>query len=184
MEADRTRWNEKYRTQDHSGEASEIVQTYAELAAGGLALDIAAGTGKNSLFLAQKGFTVHAVDISDVAVQQMTGLHPRIRPIRADLDTWQIPQRRYHLIVNTRYLNRRLFPYIREGLCSGGILIFESFLEDTDAAACQPSCRDYLLRKNELLHAFLSLRVLFYREARDVTRGEPNLIASLVAQAA
>ena len=35
----------------------------------GRALDIAAGRGRNSLFLAELGFEVDAVDVSDVAVE-------------------------------------------------------------------------------------------------------------------
>lgn len=181
MQNDRIRWNEKYRQKESlSYEASEIVRQFYSVAAKGRALDIAAGAGKNALFLADQGFSVDAVDISDFALKMLAGKHPEIYPICADLDTFDIPRNRYSLILNIRFLNRRLFPYIREGLVPGGILIFETYLEGRSQEYCQASSRDYLLRENELLHSFLSMKILFYQETRDSSRNEFH-IASLVA---
>ncbi len=181
MQNDRIRWNEKYRHRETcSSEASGIVRQFYSSAAKGKSLDIAAGTGKNALFLAEQGFSVEAVDISDLALKSFAGKHSEIYPICADLDIFDIPGNRYSLILNIRFLNRRLFPYIREGLVPGGILIFETYLEGPGQEYCQSSCRDYLLRENELLHSFLSLKILFYQEARDSSRNEFH-IASLVA---
>jgi hypothetical protein len=42
-------------------------------------------------------------------------------------------------------------------------------------------CRDYFLRENELLHNFLSLRVLHYHEDRDDGREPARRLAALVA---
>ena len=64
---------------------------------------------------------------------------------------------------------------------AGGVLIFETFLETSDQKARQPSCRDHVLRKNELLDAFLSLQIIFYREALNTHEPEPACLASLVA---
>ncbi len=109
------------------------------------------------------------------------GKHPNIHLVCADLDDFDIPANRYDLIINIKFLNRRLFPYIREGLVSGGILIFQTFLDTPAENKDRPACRDYLLRENELLHAFLSLRVLFYNESEEGDDGETSLLASLVA---
>ncbi|MDM8522073.1 hypothetical protein QUF80_01775 [Desulfococcaceae bacterium HSG8] len=181
MHEDRIRWNEKYSSREASGSGpAEIVRRFYTLAPKGKALDIAAGTGKNALFLADQGFSVDAVDISDVVLRKIP-IHPNLSPICADLDTFDITAERYSLILNLRFLNRRLFPYIREGLAKGGILIFESYLEGPGADYCKSSCRDYLLRDNELLHAFLSLKVLFYQESRIPDQKDFCHKASLVA---
>jgi len=42
-------------------------------------------------------------------------------------------------------------------------------------------CRDYFLKPNELLHSFLTLRVLHYHEACDTGKDEHRRLASLVA---
>jgi tellurite methyltransferase len=143
--------------------------------------DIGAGNGRNSLFLAEQGFVVDAVDISDVGLSLFAGRHPNARGLCADLDTFDLPRDRYGLIINIKYLNRRLFPQIRDGLVAGGVLIFETFLETSDQRVRQPSCRDHVLRKNELLHAFLSLQIIFYQEALNTHGPEPGCLASLVA---
>jgi len=109
------------------------------------------------------------------------GGHPDIHPICADLDTFDIPGNRYDLIVNVKFLNRRLFPFIQEGLRKGGILIFETFVESEECGENESICRDYLLGKNELLTAFLSLRVLYCHEFKAAEQNKPSRIASLVA---
>ncbi len=181
MYRDRIKWNDKYLRRQSSSAPSRIVKNHYALSRKGKALDIAAGTGRNSTFLAENGFSVEAVDISDVALKQLAGLYPNLQPICADLDTFDIPPDRFALILNIRFLNRRLFPLIIEGLAPGGILIFESYLEKPPRSDEGPTCRDYLLRKNELLHAFLSLNILYYREGTTSNRKAHGSVASLVA---
>lgn len=72
-------------------------------------------------------------------------------------------------------------PYIQEGLVNGGLLIFETYVEDKGHPANQPSCRDYLLRNNELLHAFLPLHIIYYQERLFKNKKADEPIASLIA---
>jgi SAM-dependent methyltransferase len=180
MLQDRLKWNEKYQTQSYPDEPAAIVKKYAKLAKGKKALDIAAGNGRNALLLAHQGFRVDAVDISDAGLNLFAAKHPNIDPICADLDDFDIPAKRYNLIINIKYLNRRLFPYIRDGLAPGGILIFQTLLGLPDSGSDPPVCRDYLLRENELLHSFLSLRILHYKESEEKKKGEAAYLASLI----
>ena len=180
MRQDRLKWNKKYQSQHYPDTPAEIVEQYVELAGGKRALDIAAGNGRNALFLARQGFVVDAVDIADTGLAQFAGKHSGIHPVCADLDHYDIPANRYDLIVNIKYLNRRLFPYILEGLAPGGVLIFETFLDSQHPTVGQPGCRDYVLRENELLHAFLSLQIVCYKEAKDEKDAEAAGLASLV----
>jgi len=180
MRQDRLKWNDKYQRQNYPADPAAIVKQYVELAGGKKALDIAAGNGRNALFLARQGFVVDAVDIADAGLAQFAGKHPGIHSICADFDDFDIAAKRYDLIVNIKYLNRRLFPYILEGLAPGGVLIFETFLDLLHQATDKPGCRDYLLRENELLHAFLSLKIVCYKEANDEEDAETARVASLV----
>ena len=181
MRKDWIKWNEKYRRNDHPTEPSGIVKDFFRLAPGSTALDIAAGSGRNSLFLAEQGFSVDAVDVSDAGLALFAGRHSEIRPICADLDTYDILPGRYDLILNILYLNRRLFPQIREGLKPGGLLIFETLIEVPGRAEGREHCRDYFLRENELLHSFLSMRIIYYHEERSSGPEESRPLASLVA---
>ncbi|MFC1814756.1 class I SAM-dependent methyltransferase [Thermodesulfobacteriota bacterium] len=181
MQRDRERWNEKYLKKSFSTKPSQLVKKYYKLAPKGRALDVAAGTGKNALFLAQQEFKVEAVEVSDVALRTISRRHPNLHPVCMDIDTFDIPRERYSLILNIRFLSRRLFPYIQEGLMPGGVLIFETYLDGPLEETGGPTCRDYLLRENELLHAFLSLKILYYQESKQSRNGESRYIASLVA---
>ena len=176
----RIKWNKKYRKEKTISEPSRAVSRFFSLASGRKALDIAAGNGRNAVFLANHDFVVHAVDISDAGLAQFAGNHPRITPICADLDNFDIPRNHYDLIVNTKFLNRRLFPYIYEGLVGGGLLIFETFLEIPDKNAQQPHCRDYLLRPNELLHAFIDLKIVYYNESNIDDASEDLPLSTLI----
>ena len=173
MQQDREKWDARYRAGSGGTKPSSVVVKYWEYAPVGSALDLACGNGRNSLFLADKGFHVDAVDISRVAIDQLAGRHPNIDAICADLDDWRIPQNRYTLIVAVRFLDRRLFPMMLGGLRPGGILIFESFISGVKAAYC--------LKPNELLRAFLNLRILFYEERKADRSERFDQIATLVA---
>ena len=182
MREDRLRWNRKHCAQQAEDDPCATIQRFVHLAPLGRALDIAAGTGVESLFLAQCGFLVEAIDISDKAIFNYMPRHPNLQPICADLDLFEIPQNRYNLIINMRYLNRRLFPYIQEALRPGGLLIFETFIEKSPGARSNRFRRDYLLRPNELLHSFLALRILYYEETTVSDAQDADIKATLVAR--
>lgn len=181
MERDRRKWNTKHLSRVGPETPSAIVKKFITSVPPGRALDIAAGRGRNSLYLAGKGFEVDAVDISDEGLRFLTGKHPSINPICADLNQFDIVENSYGLIVNIRYLNRRLFPQMIRALLPGGTLIFETFLEDGHQDDDYPSCRDHLLRPNELLHAFLSLNIRYYEEHLALRVRRSTMAASLVA---
>ncbi|MHC4104452.1 MAG: class I SAM-dependent methyltransferase [Planctomycetota bacterium] len=181
MNIDRIKWNEKYRKQRYPIEVAGVVKRFYHLAPGKKVLDIAAGNGRNATFLARNGFSVDAVDISEVGLAELAGKHPNVNAICADLDQFEIPIDHYDLIVNIKYLNRRLFPYIQEGLKPGGVVIFHTLLDSGNIKSAPVHCRDYLLRKNELLHAFLAMRIIYYRETANPGTNHADETATLVA---
>lgn len=68
-----THWNKRYRTGDTPWDTdspcTELQKRLADMPSrSGTALEIGCGTGNNSILLAQCGFEVTAVDISDVAI--------------------------------------------------------------------------------------------------------------------
>lgn len=180
MKQDQERWNQKYGAGDFPKKPSQIVQQFYRRAPVGRALDIAAGSGRNTLFLAEQGFNVEAIDISDKGLSGL-GKHVNVIPACVDLDVFDIPMNRYRLILNIRFLHRRLFPQIIEGLVDGGMLIFETYLVWKEEEPEIPHRRDFMLRPNELLHSFLPLRVIHYQEKISEDSEESRPIGSLVA---
>ncbi|MDE0420351.1 MAG: methyltransferase domain-containing protein [Gammaproteobacteria bacterium] len=136
-EADRDRWDARYADGAYESRrhpSTFLIQCADLLPKGGQALDLACGAGRNALFLAHRGFTVDAVDISRVALARgradAKGLP--IRWIEYDLDDGFEAAHRYDLIVNIRYVNLPIVPALIGSLRPGGVLIMEQHLESDD----------------------------------------------------
>lgn len=183
MVEDKQRWNKKYTQAPMPTAPIVALSSFVDqIAQGSKALDIACGKGRHTHFLASKGIYVDAVDYSDVALNALDK-SDYINCIDEDLDHYCIKRASYDLVVCTNFLSRRLFPFIKESLKKDGLLIFETFMECDHKDAHQPTNTDFLLRSNELLHAFLGLTVLFYEEKQSVNlHGEVVKTATLVAQ--
>ncbi len=182
MLEDKQRWNERYLDNPMPQEASTLIKDYIHHAKVGQAIDVACGTGRNTHFLADMGFLVDAVDISDYALQRVKK-SAMITKIDTDLDKYNLTPNRYDLVVNVNYLNRRLVSQMKDALKSGGVLMFETFIVAHGDFNMPTTNLDYLLRKNELLHSFIGLDVIYYEEKIDINlRGEKVKIASLVAK--
>ncbi|MFQ5902685.1 MAG: class I SAM-dependent methyltransferase, partial [Candidatus Binatia bacterium] len=71
---DRERWDKRHAARQEQGGPSIFLQQLFQLGCWriqpGRALDIATGKGRNALFLAERGFSVEAIDISEVALQE------------------------------------------------------------------------------------------------------------------
>ncbi len=181
MYSDKERWNIRYKEKPFRTYVEPIVEKYIKEANVGYALDVACGQGRNTHFLAEHGFEVDAVDLSDYALSQIRK-DSKVHIIEADLDEYNLEKNKYELIININYLNRRFSHQIKEALKVGGVVIFETFIiahGDFD----NPQNPEYLLRSNELLHAFIGMEVIYYEERIDINlRGEKTKVASLVAR--
>jgi len=153
----------------------------------GRALDIAAGRGRNALFLAELGLDVDALDVSDVAVETIAR---RARERGTSVRTHRVvagepfPRPPYAVIVTTSFLDRSLFARMRDALAPGGLIVFEGFTRDHVERAGGDLPLDRLLAPGELREAFAALELLDYREAVVPREMGPGLrgVASLVAR--
>ena len=182
---DKEKWKAKYGSSAclTGREPSDWLVDHADLLPGkGKALDIAMGEGRNTLFAASLGYDVLGIDISDVGVSRAESLarenNLTIRTLIADLDSYQIEENTYDLILCFYFLERNLFEGISKGLKPGGILIFETFTEDY--LQYSGFKREWVLEHDELLQAFSGLKVIDYREV-DEPENE-TAYASLVAR--
>ncbi|HSP03763.1 MAG TPA: class I SAM-dependent methyltransferase [Acidimicrobiales bacterium] len=101
---DRDAWNERYEAADLVWTAGPN-QTFADEVAGlepGTALDLAAGEGRNAIWLATQGWTATAVDFSDVALDKARKLaeasEVEIETVVADVTTHVPPAGAYDLV--------------------------------------------------------------------------------------
>lgn len=89
--ADRERWERRWRERGHGpGPAEPWLVANAHHLAEGPLLDVAAGAGRNALWLAARGFPVTALDISQTALEQLAiaalGRGVEVTTHLADLD--------------------------------------------------------------------------------------------------
>jgi len=182
MEADRLRWNKRHAEDPYPERPSPLLVDFLSSANVGKALDIACGMGRNSRFLAQNGFEVHSIDGSDFAIDSLKDSQ-KIQAECVDLDGYAITPSAYDVIVNIHFLERRLIPGIIEGLKSGGMLFFETFVKSDDPKLTWGSNPHHFLLPNELLRLFGGLHIHHYQERIVPRCGEDlAMLASLVAQ--
>ncbi|HXF77397.1 MAG TPA: class I SAM-dependent methyltransferase [Usitatibacter sp.] len=135
----------------------------ASIRPGGAVLDVAAGSGRHSRFLASLGFEVEAVDRD---VSQLAGAAPGVRATEADVEAgpWPFAGRRFDAIVVTNYLHRPLLPILVDSLEPGGLLVYETFARGNERFG-KPSNPAFLLAPGELLEAVRGrLRVLAFED--------------------
>jgi tellurite methyltransferase len=198
-------WDAKHRAAaaNAGAEPAGFVRELLPLLPLGPALDLACGTGRHTLLLAERRQPVTAVDGSGVALEILA---QRVRAagdpksghgmpcpyqrsptiavsrhaillVQTDLERAALPVNSFALILCVNYLQRTLFSQMERALAPGGMLLFETHTRAQLEFAGGPRNPMFLLDPGELRMAFPSLRLLFYRELR-AGKG----IASLIAQ--
>jgi tellurite methyltransferase len=190
----REKWNQRYAREPVAAfpdtPAEWLVEHRGLLegrATAGRALDLACGDGRNARFLAELGFEVDAVDISDVVIARLTSAAEArglsVRPRVADLERpADLPVDHYDVIVNFNYLQRSLLGGLARALRPGGLLFFETFGRAQVDELGHDLRPEFVLGDNELLRAFGSLHVRHYLEGVAERSGRPRGVASLVAE--
>lgn len=186
---DQIKWDKMHAAPRKAEEPSAflkiIFEQFGSILSPGRALDIASGRGRNSLFLAERGWEVEAMDVSEVALAQTRAQaerkHLSITVTRADLDQADLPGQAYDLIINFNFLQRSLILKIKDALKIRGYVVFETFLIDQQTLG-HPRNPAYLLGHNELLERFRDFRVLFYREGKFAGAGQEAFRAGIFAQ--
>jgi len=198
MEIDeRAVWNRKFSENSHTSLDPDpfLVSAFDEFLSSqshGTALDVAGGAGRHSIWLAQRGWRAKLLDISDAGVRLAEKSASRVLgPVAkeflisaevADLNQVRdLGNEQYDLVLVFFYLQRELFPALIAALKPGGFLLYKTYTVDQQSFSDDPSKGGpnnpmFLLKPNELLHAFPSLRVLHYHETTQ-NKGMAELVA-------
>ncbi|MDN3016407.1 class I SAM-dependent methyltransferase [Paenibacillus sp. BSR1-1] len=137
---------------------------------GGTALDLACGLGGNSFFLARMNYSVEAMDISDVAINYIHNysvknnlkLQPKVTNL-TDLTNLKWPNSPYDLIVISYYLDRSLFPIVKNLIREDGYFFMETYYQ-SPLDENQRVSNQYKLESKELLAEFCDWKVVFFEE--------------------
>ncbi len=149
----------------------------------GRAIDIACGTGRNAIWLAELGLTTYGVDRDEEAVRQANEMAvQRGLPLRAELVDLErgdppIDAVAFDVVLVVHYLHRPLFPWLLGALRPGGMLIYETFTR-AQAARGKPTNPAFLLEVGELRELVRPLEILVEREGDF----EGKMLASVIAR--
>lgn len=182
---DRVRWDNKYAAKalpEVLAPDAWLVEQVAPLPCG-RALELACGLGHNAIWLAQQGWQVDAVDVSEVGLRLASQLaqreHANVDWATADLDKFEPRQCAYDLVLVFRFLDRTRLPQIAvEALRPAGKLIYETFtlkhLSRPDSHLKNPA---FALKPGELPRLFPTMTVLSHAECELPDRSVARLVA-------
>jgi SAM-dependent methyltransferase len=159
-----------------------VVRFLDRIQPGGAVLDLAAGSGRHTSLLLERGFAVTASDRDVNALQAGFAQNRSCRIVAGDLEAgafWPLGGG-FDGIVVTNYLHRPLFPDLARALAPCGVLIYETFMQGHERFG-KPSNPDFLLRPDELREAFAALTVIGFEQGESrATR--PAMLQRLAAQ--
>jgi SAM-dependent methyltransferase len=155
---DKEKWDKKYNStpkllekREPSAKLTKFVKNID--AKDKQALDFACGNGRNSIYLAELGFKVDALDISSVALDNLD--QNKIKNIttkQIDLDSFET-DKKYDLIVKCNYLDRDAIATLKNVLNKNGLMIIETYM-DHESNTKPNSNPDFLLKEGELKSFF------------------------------
>jgi len=132
VKKDRERWDRRYLEERGTVASPDPwLVDHADLLKSGLCLDLACGRGGNALFVAEREYTVHAVDISFMALQELQKEANRrrlgVQCAVLDLDDCVLPVSLYDLVLVFYFFDPRLMRAIRDCLKPRGLIIYATY---------------------------------------------------------
>ena len=181
-------WDERYksgerRAEDLDSAPTPLLVEAAQKLPPGNALDLACGSGRNALWLAEHGWAVTAVDGSPVAIEILRnrtserGVTVDARIANLKKSEYRIEPSSWNLIAICYYLQRDLFEPAKQGVVSGGILISIVHINEPGE---EPTA--HRLRPGELEKYFQGWEILHYREGKPNDTAHQRSVTEIVAR--
>ena len=173
---DAQKWDERYASSEANTQPIPFLVDHVHELGSGSALVLAAGTGRNAVYLAQQGLDVTALDVSQVGLARCQKLaserEVRVTTVCTDLENHNLGEAKYDLITKIYYYQPGIFPAIRRALKSGGRFLFQTFSKThADVGTFGPRNPDYLACQSDVLEPFQNDRIILY-EDRVLEDGE------------
>jgi tellurite methyltransferase len=178
---DRERWNTRFTTAPWPHAPSPWLLEVAELLTHtGSAIDIAGGTGRNALWLAEQGWNVTVADVSDVAIGiaefNAAEVGAAVDTVLTDLSTGPVPSGPWDAMLLFHYLHRPLIPRLIDELAPAGLLVGAlATVKNLERNERPPL--PYLLDEGELPDLLRGLGLLRYKEGWRDDHHEARFVA-------
>lgn len=130
-------------------------------------LDIACGSGRDSVYLAMNGWQMTAIDVRQEALDtlaefartyqvSMTGVWCDCEREAEPLASWDDAS--FELVSVSRYLHRPLLPVIKRLIAPKGFVLYHTFMQGCEAYGSPKNPR-FLLAEGELAQAFSDFKI-------------------------
>ncbi len=175
--SDLLKWEDKHNSRLDRSPSSSLTWL-SQVLPGSLALDLACGQGRNASSLTSLGYTVIAADISRRALAwlhaDVAGTTSPVFPLQCDFDEWCFAPSCFDLVVQCDFLDRSLFPFIKDSLRPAGLALIDTFsIGHEGAGRAGPSNPAYRLEPGELAEVFAGW---------DIIGSEENDRAAILAR--
>ena len=184
------RWETRFRAPGYAfGKApNAFLQSQAHrLPAGGKALSVADGEGRNGVWLAEQGLDVLAIDFSPTALEKARALATErgvlMRTELADITSWRWPAGAFDVVaaIFTQFVapteRDQFFVNLKRALKPGGLLLIEAYrLEQLNYKTGGPSDAERLYSRTLLETAFGDMAQIEVREHdRAISEGTSHV---------
>lgn len=163
-------------------------------------LDLGCGQGIDSLFLSKNGFSVTAIDSSDVAINQIKIKKDKFKLdnlelICGDINNFNIEKNKYQVIICRNVLNfldkdkaLKILNNLQDNIQKGSYIIIEVFTKNDPSFLSDNKFISYF-EEQELLKVFSGYKILYYLENTILDREHPGFsephkhgVARIIAQ--
>lgn len=165
-------WDARYEAKGAiwGAEPNQFLAEIAAVIEPGTALDLGCGQGRNSFWLASRGFTVTGLDLSPVAIEQATEVAEEldldVSFESVDLTTWDPAGRVWDLVVLTYlHLSEERRPVVhgaaRRAVAPGGrLVVIAHHLDNFVSGVGGPPVPELLFTEQQLAGDFSDLEIL------------------------
>lgn len=175
-------WDARYAARDFifGREPNRFLATQQALfTPGAQVLDVATGEGRNAVWLAKRGCSVTAVDVSPLGLgkarQMAVEGGVEITFEEADLRTWNWPASRFDAVVCIFIQfaapadRQRMFQGMKQSLRRGGVIVLQGYTpKQLEYRTGGPPQAEHMYTESLLRDAFADMEILHLREHEDV----------------
>ena len=163
-------------------------------------IDLGCGQGIDSLFLSKNGFSVTAIDSSDVAINQIKIKKDEFKLdnlelIGGDINDFNIEKNKYQVIICRNVLNfldkdkaLKILNSLQDNVQKGSYMIIEVFTKNDPSFLSDNKFISYF-EEQELLNIFSGYKIFYYLENIILDLGHPGFsnqhkhgVARIIAQ--
>ncbi len=170
-------WDEKYREgRGGTEEPSRLLKKWISDLPLGKALDVGCGTGRNSIFLSENGYSVDAIDFSEEAIRiakrKAEEKNQKINWIRKDIMEHDFPEETYDVITIAFFHPLEKLEEIKNSLKNNGYILYTHHINTRNDMDRGPKNLKFRFEPNELLEVFKDFQTLEYAEGTETHEKE------------